>query len=707
VPILKISDLITYLRTARLVRIIVPCVVFVSIVAYGLEQNQHSQTVFRATARIWVQRSLFEGGRSSQPGEIPDSPLIEGSTNLATFCEVVQSDAVLSLAHDELSKMLPADQVPPRGALAGVKVVPTKDANIITIEFRDAHPGVPQKVVESIIHGLLTLNSNQIAGPLEETRERLNKQLEIARQDYGKSKDRLKEFEKSVGALDFQAEAASLSGARSDLEQQIDEAQNELKSLHVKIGFLEQQLGFGPDDVMAVEKISNDEVVNNLKQTIASNEVKLIELKSKFQDDHPRVKRLKGILADARKEMADRYSSLIGKVDPKFDGISPSNDAQHELLGDMIEANTEVVVGESKIVSLKESLNALNAKVEMLPKMQQELDDLQRQDELATNTLAAVESELQRVKLTESVSLSSSRLQVIDSGQTEEKLGALPMLVFYSIALVVAGVAAFIQVVADPRVCSISHLRTVGFPTVGWFPELRGDLSQSISYADRVRLSIKNWLTESKIIWITSAGDNDGKSFVCYTLVQSFCDAGYKVAVIDANMQHPKLHILFGVKGSPGLMQFFEDEDEPIAVQKLRRNLKFVAAGGITDNERILSSNRFQQLVDELERWADVVIIDGRPSGDHECALQVAECRPNLLVVVRLGNTFRSALRTLINQLNVVPLGQSGLIINSMKVSDVGKIASSAIAIAPAPAEAEAAPTETADRPKVEATANW
>jgi Mrp family chromosome partitioning ATPase len=177
--------------------------------------------------------------------------------------------------------------------------------------------------------------------------------------------------------------------------------------------------------------------------------------------------------------------------------------------------------------------------------------------------------------------------------------------------------------------------------------------------------------------------------------------------VIDANMQHPKLHILFGVKGSPGLMQFFEDEDEPIAVQKLRRNLKFVAAGGITDNERILSSNRFQQLVDELERWADVVIIDGRPSGDHECALQVAECRPNLLVVVRLGNTFRSALRTLINQLNVVPLGQSGLIINSMKVSDVGKIASSAIAIAPAPAEAEAAPTETADRPKVEATANW
>lgn len=650
--------------------------------------------MYRASARIWVQRSMFSGGHTSQPGEIPESPLMEGATNLATFCEVVQSDAVLNLAHDELEKKLPAASVPNRCSLSSIRAVPAKDANIITLEFKSGDPKVATVVVESVIQALMKENSMQIAGPLEETRERLNKQLEIARQEYVESKERLKDFQKSVGTIDFQEEVQSMSAARSDLTTQLDESTNELKALQTKIEFLQQQLGFGPDDVMAVEKISNDEIVNNLKQTIASTEVKLIELKSKFQDEHPRVKRLKAVLETAKTEMAARYALLIGKVDAKFEGISKDNDAQHQLLGEMIEASTEVVAGQSKIQSLKQSIVELNERMSALPKKQQELSDLQRQDELATNTLAAVESELQRVKLTESVSLSSSRLQVIDSGESSEMSGSITWAMVLAGALFVALLVATIQHLTDPRVLSGAHLRLLGLRMVGWYPSLTGGIVQAVPHADRLRLAVRNWLSESKIFWITSANEGDGKSLVATSLSESFADAGFKVALIDANLSHPTLHVDFGESASPGLTQYLQgDADLPSVIREIRSNFKFIPAGSVSSNLRPLSSVEFEQLIRNLGEAFDVVIIDTPSAGHDECALQIADCRPNLLVVARMRHTIRAYLQTLKNQLLTLQFCEVGFVLNEIKASAVTKLGREFVAPASEETTPQAAPT--------------
>jgi uncharacterized protein involved in exopolysaccharide biosynthesis/MinD-like ATPase involved in chromosome partitioning or flagellar assembly len=675
--------------------------VFLAVVGVGkIFFLRNRAPLYKSSARIWVQRSFFGGSRGSQPGEIPDSPLLESASNLNTFTEIVQSDAVLGMAYDELKEKLPASKVPPAASLRGIRAVPAKEASIITIDFRSPDPDVPDVVIKCVIDALMKENSMQIAGPLEETRERLNKQLEIARADYLESKKRMKEFKKDVGAVDFQAEAEGISGARQDMEAQQDEVVNELKALQTKVDFLQQQLGFGPDDVLAIEKISNDEVVNSLKQTIAKTEVQLIELKSKFQDDHPRVKRLRAVLDDAKLEMKSRYAVLIGKVDPKFDGISANNDVQHQLLSDMVGARTDMVAGISKLDSLKESLAQLNSRISLLPKEQERLADLQREDELATNTLAAVESELQRVKLTESVSLSSSRLQVIDSSQSVESSSPVELPVVLLVAALMAGAAAFLQFVFDPRVLSVAHLRLLSLRLVGWFPTLRGGPDQPAPYADRLRLAMKNWTAETKQIWITSPSDSDGRSVIAHALAESYADSGASVGLIDVNLMHsPTLHIAMQRSASPGLLQYLEGE-APLKqiVQLIRPNLRFVAAGGVTSNGRLLAGPEFGELVEALQDSCDVIILDGPAVGYDECSLYVSEVQTNLLVVVRMGHTLKQHLQTLKNQIQVLPWAEVGLVLNEIKKADIAKLGREAEMISDVPAEA--APEE-----KVEAAA--
>ena len=705
------KSLYLMLTTNRALRIVAPLIAFVLLMGFGYLQLSKATTVYKASARIWVQKSMFGGGagRGAQPGEIPESPLMEGATNLTTFCEVVQSDAVLKLAYDELSKELPPDELPDRGMLSGIRALPAKDANIISLEFTSPDEKVSTLVVRSVINALMKENSMQIKGPLEETRQRLSMQLDIARKEYGESKERLKEFQNSVGSIDFATEATALAGGRSSLMQDIGDATNELTSLKTKIEFLQKQLGFGPQDVLAVEKISNDEVINHLKMTIASTEVKLIELKSKFQDEHPRVKRLNAVLADAKAEMANRYAALIGKVDPKFEGISRDSEVQHELLNEMVQASTDVVAGESKVQSLSESLDSLNSRISILPAKQRELADLQRQDELATNTLAAVESELQRVKLTESVSLSSSRLQVIDESKFATSSCAVSMPILIAIGLALAGVVAAIQFLLDPRLLSVGPLRSFPSRIVGWYPTITSGIEQSIPYSDRVRLTLKNWLSLSKMIWVTSPSHLDGKTLVARSLAESFAEAGYRVVLLDANLLHPDLHLELDVPASPGLLQHILDPDPQPLGQILREvgpNLYFIPAGGVSDNLRMLSSLRFEKIVQTLTNSFDVLIVDGAPA-DEDGSVQISECRPNLLVVVRMNHTLKKAIDMVRNHVQMTPFAELGLIVNQTTTGVVGKLSGDLNTPAPSAGRGDAVVANSALAETNNATASW
>jgi Mrp family chromosome partitioning ATPase/uncharacterized protein involved in exopolysaccharide biosynthesis len=680
--------------TGRAGRIVLPLAVFGCVLLIGALFIWQTDKIYKASCRIWVQdRYVDPTGR--EPGQLPQSPL-ESSTNLPTFCEVLESDAVLNYAYQILKKELPADKLPPRGMLNGLDAKVAKDANIITVEFKYWDKTVAAKVVECVIKGLMVENSRQIAEPLEETRGRLQKQLELAQDAFAKVEQDKKEFEQKNLSVNFDSESDALDGLRSSTQQKYDEAQDELKALRIKIDYLQKQLGFGPEDVIAVEKITNDDVVKNLKQTIAETEVKLIELRSKFQDEHPRVKRLRAVLDDARKEMENRYSALIGKVDPKFDGLSPDDAAQHGLLEDMIQARTEVVLGESKIESLKESLDKLSEQISAIPDKQAAYADLTRKDELATTTLAAIESELERIRLTEAVSTSSSRMQVIDSGESVDDLREIYWLITFGAASLLAAATAVLQHLIDPRILNAGHVKTGGYGLFWFMPKTANPQDHCREPADRLRLTIKGWLPSSKIIWVTGVDRGDGSSLLAYALAESFSDSGADVVLVDANVQNPRLHINYGEKAAPGLVQYLQGEDTlQNALRSVKPNLHFLPVGSVSSNLRVLAHASLSELLNELARDADVVIVDSPASGLQKSGLIIPDVNPNVLLTVRIGHSMKRSLQSVLAQMPLLPVSEVAIILNCVALKSADKLLSqstSSVAYQPVQSMAAASP---------------
>ncbi|MGH9550417.1 MAG: GumC family protein, partial [Terriglobales bacterium] len=398
------SSFVYKLLTQIRYRIALPLLVFVFALMIARPIVQQTRPSYKASVRIWVQQGLRRSsGDAPTPGETPSSPLLDGFSALTNLCEIVQSDAVLKLAHDDLEQKLKGKHVPTVDELSSVKASPVQNASIITIEYRCGDAEVATAAVDSVVAALIKENAIQAAGPLEETRHRLELELGLAQKDHKQSQERIRKFQDQNQSLDLEEEIKALTEGRADIEKDLADTEHDLNALHVKIDFSQKQLGFGPDDVLMIEKIANDEVVNHLKKTISETEVKLIELRSKFQEDHPRVKRMKAIMEDAKKEIQNRYSVLVGKVEGQFEGISPENEVQQKLLDDMIEARSDIVTLESKRASLQEYLQQIAEQLVGAPIKQQELGEIERQDELATGSLAAIERELQRIKLTESV----------------------------------------------------------------------------------------------------------------------------------------------------------------------------------------------------------------------------------------------------------------------------------------------------------------
>lgn len=676
---MPISKLLQLALTDIRFRIALPIATFLAISVIGSQIYGHSRPMYSAQARIWVQvRHSFVKEEAPAPGESPPSPLLDAGngSGLINICEIIQSDAVMKLAHEELEQKLKGKPVPSVEEISCVRAVPIKDASIIKIEYTSADPEISTAVVDSVVNALFKENTIQAAGPLEETKSRLERELELAKQEYNNAKEQMKSFQNANESIDLEEETRGLTAARDDLEHEMTETDHDLDALNVKVQFVQKQLGFGPEDVLAVEKLNSDEEVHTLKHTIADTEVKLIELRSKFQEEHPRVKRLKAILADAKKELADRYSALIGRVESKFDGMSGENEVQQKLLDDMVTAKSDIVTLESKKQSLVSYHKEIDAQLQQVPDKQITFAELERKDELASASLAAIERELQRIKLTESVSLGAHNIQVIDNAQVTQNTAPTMLRLVKIFALIAAVAVAVVQYLLDPRVLALRPVMTLcSLPIIGWFPKLKqAGLEAAIPSADRLRVSVKPWLTQSKILWVTSANERDGKTLICRALAESFADSGVRAILIDADLSHPGLHMLVRESAAPGVLQLLEGESTlSDSIRPIRPGLDFIPAGGIASTLRVLSSLQMAEMLNRLSEVYDVVIVDSPAGGHDEKGFRVPESTLNVLVVARLFNTFKQSLQYVAGEIGMVPVNEVGLVVNGVDPKSAAK----------------------------------
>ena len=120
----------------------------------------------------------------------------------------------------------------------------------------------------------------------------------------------------------------------------------------------------------------------------------------------------------------------------------------------------------------------------------------------------------------------------------------------------------------------------------------------------------------SPIIGISGLIPGVGKSFVSVNLAALCAGLGKKVILIDADLRKGRLHKEFGLKRRKGLSQFLLREislDEVIFKTEVE-NLDVLPCGEVPTNpSELLGSKHYAELISELEKHYDLIIIDTPP----------------------------------------------------------------------------------------------
>lgn len=122
----------------------------------------------------------------------------------------------------------------------------------------------------------------------------------------------------------------------------------------------------------------------------------------------------------------------------------------------------------------------------------------------------------------------------------------------------------------------------------------------------------------AKLVAVTSTISGEGKTFVSINLAGILAFTGKKVIIIDADMRKPKIHVGFNVSNEKGLSNLLigKIKLEEAVVHSTLENLHFITAGPIPPNpSELLLSESMNNLVAELEKLYDYVVIDNPPVG--------------------------------------------------------------------------------------------
>ena len=183
---------------------------------------------------------------------------------------------------------------------------------------------------------------------------------------------------------------------------------------------------------------------------------------------------------------------------------------------------------------------------------------------------------------------------------------------------------------------------------------------------------------QCRVIGITSAFREEGKSISSINIAWSFANMGKSVLLLECDLRLPTIAKRLALKPEPGLSNVLTGQckiDEAIQTGPLK-NMHYISAGNIPPNpSELLGSNKMKDLINQLKDYYEYIFFDLPPVNIVADALVVSKLLDGMLIVVRENYSERGALMKMVRQFEFADVRVLGFIYNCItdSVSKYGR----------------------------------
>jgi succinoglycan biosynthesis transport protein ExoP len=512
-------------------------------------------------------------------------------------------------------------------------------SNVIKIAFQSLGPEMAAKITNAVASEYVVAQLNAKFDNTRRATEWLEERVSRLRDEIKEADEAAEAFRKEAGLLEGQNAALSSEGI-SDLNAQLTLAEVELAQATSRLNEMERLY---EQDRNALGRVIESELWQKLNEEEAQLATQAAQLAQEYGDRHPAMMAVQSALTDLRAKIG----AEIGRVFER--------------------ARNDVAVGQARAAALKAKLAeqtkeiaAQNAASVKYRTLRQEADV--RRTLLDTYLARLSETETKDSYLEPDATIVSEADVPLDPAYPKRTLLMFLGLLFSG----TIGLAAAITLeLFDSGLRSMDQVeRLLGVTPLGLIPRVRGwrqpaqcvlDNPES-AYTEALNAATTSlWLSHNfRSIVITSALPKEGKSTFALSLARVLALQGQRICLVDLDLRQPAIHRLANIPLGPGLRDLFTGicDLEQATTSDEAIGLDIIPAGEApVALPRLLRSEELRQLLRQLERRWDVVLIDTPPlMAVADARLLVSHVDATVLLV-RWESTRRERAMTALNQL--------------------------------------------------------
>jgi polysaccharide biosynthesis transport protein len=600
---------------------------------------------------------------------------------------------------------------------------------IITIKGTASSSRVAMDLVNTYIQMLLGRTRNINQEEARKSREFLEQQIQLSRENLNKAEETLTKFQQQKGRIRLGSQTELDLVKLSQTENALAEAQASREVTSARIAGLRQALGQaktketrGAAENQAKEKEKDEAAApprsgetlaqfNAFKvaqENLARLEAKLVAMRERYTDAHPMVQITQEQVTKEQARVAQMAHALPAAPVPSEPRAARTTQAapseRSELERQLAALETEEGALQAKVETFKIQVDRLRKNLRNVNQEELEFSNLRQTVESNRNLLTVLSDKLMAARIREQGE--AGVIRIIDPASfplqpTQSKTFRFALMVLAFAGSLALGAAYGIEFLRQPVETESDVQKATGLAVLGSIGMIRGkddrkqhgrtrsaalpaylpnsslppSVHAELYRAIRATVEAERLKSPFRSILVTSPGPHEGKSTTVLNLAHVFREFGRRVLVIEADLRRPTFQRTLSLTNKPDLGDYLNGAATFEQVCRiLPSGVTVIPCQAIREDSAsmMLASPRLKELLEQAYAQFDVVLVDSPPLLAVSDNLLLVTVLDRAILVVKASATSKRDLRkaeAALRQNNVEILG---VILNQAHPHDVG-----------------------------------